>query len=66
MPREYLKDIFGKIRKRKAHITDIEAKATDKFFIKGKISDKNIAMAFDEIGAKFMDLIRVNGQSTFD
>lgn len=64
----FLNDIFGKSRKRETRFADIETKAKELIdsLVKGKISDKDFAIAFDEVRTKFMKLTRVNGQITID
>ena len=65
---EYLNDIFGKFRKRKTRFTDLETKAKDLIisFVKGRINDKDFAIAFEEIRAKFVELTNADGQITID
>ena len=64
----YLNDIFGKNRKQRTRFSDLEDEAIGlmKSFVQGTMNDKDFAKAFDEIRSKFVALMDVDGETTFD
>lgn len=65
---DYLNDFFGKFRKKKTRFTDVEVKAKNllKSFLKGELSDKEFANAFEDVRSRFVELTTVNGHTTID
>lgn len=65
---DYLNDIFGKLRKHRTRFADLEEEAVGLIhsFVQGTINDKDFANAFNGIRSHFLDLINVNGETTFD
>ena len=61
---DYLNGLYGRERKRKTRFTDLETKAKELIasFVNGTLSDKEFARAFNEIGIKFHELSKINGE----
>lgn len=65
---DYVSDIYGKNRSRETRFTQLETRAINLLssFVDKSISDKDFALAFDEIRKQFSELIKDNGEVTFD
>lgn len=65
---DYVSDIYGKNRSRETRFTQLETRAINLLssFVDKSISDKDFALAFDDVRKQFIELIKVNWEVTFD
>lgn len=65
---DYISDIYGENRNGETRFTQLETKAINLLssFVDKSISDKDFALAFNEVRKQFIELTKVNGEVTFD
>ena len=65
---DYLSDVFGKFRKRKTRFTDLEKRTKDllRSFVDGSIGSRDFAVALNDVRVEFINLVKINGEATFD
>lgn len=68
MPFDYVLNLYGKYRKKETRFTPLETKAVSLLvsFVSRAISDKDFAIAFDEVRKEFKELTEIDSKVVFD